>query len=798
MAIITVTTLDDLDFSDDVTSLREAIALANADPSTADVITFDASLAGGTIVLESYLPLLDGDMTIDGGANGITISGSGQHRIFFANAGEITIASLTLADGYARGGNGGSAAAPGGGGMGAGGALFVRGSLDGHAAPAVTLDNVQILNNAATGGDAGGQVSDGLTASAGGGGLGGDGGSAPNATDNAGQGGGGAFPGETGQSSAGGTGGTGGGADGGAGGGVQGGAGGAFSGGGGGGNGGTTGGAGGLGGGGGGGGTGITPPGIGGDGGFGGGGGGATYFGGNGGYGGGGGLAGGANGEGGFGGGNDSAESHSAGGGAGMGGGIFVMAGATLTIVGAAGLSGGSVQGGSGSNSAQGGHAFGAGLFLHGSGTLAFAPDAGVTQTITDGIDDEAGVVAAGYIPSAGFTPGSWILTKAGAGTLILDGDNAHGGPTAVNAGTLLVNGATRNSLTTVNAGGTLGGNGVTGAVNVVAGGTLAAGASPGILGTGSLALAAGAFFEAEIGGITPGADGYDEVKVTGSVDLGGADLDVVLLGGFVPGTGNAFMILDNDGSDAIEGAFAGLAEGDDFEAAGAWFSISYQGGDGNDVVLTAVAAPPPPPPAVGVTIIGTAGANVVNETTTVPGQPYPTQFDDVIRGLAGSDILFGLGGADLIEGGRGRDYLRGGDGDDALKGDRGADVLNGGPGDDLLTGGKGRDVLTGGEGSDGFVFVDRTHRDRITDFEDGDLIYLAQSAFPRIGPAGMLKEARFHVGAEAETKKQRIVYDEDKGLLLYAKHGSATTDPVKFAKIGAGLDLDHTDFLVT
>ena len=41
-----------------------------------------------------------------------------------------------------------------------------------------------------------------------------------------------------------------------------------------------------------------------------------------------------------------------------------------------------------------------------------------------------------------------------------------------------------------------------------------------------------------------------------------------------------------------------------------------------------------------GVTITGTAGNDTVDATTTVPGQPLPTEEDDVIYGLAGADNL--------------------------------------------------------------------------------------------------------------------------------------------------------------
>ncbi len=53
-----------------------------------------------------------------------------------------------------------------------------------------------------------------------------------------------------------------------------------------------------------------------------------------------------------------------------------------------------------------------------------------------------------------------------------------------------------------------------------------------------------------------PGVGGYDQVKVTGTVSLGGADLDLALLGGFTPSIGNSFTIVDNDGADAVSGTF--------------------------------------------------------------------------------------------------------------------------------------------------------------------------------------------------------------------------------------------------
>lgn len=91
---------------------------------------------------------------------------------------------------------------------------------------------------------------------------------------------------------------------------------------------------------------------------------------------------------------------------------------------------------------------------------------------------------------------------------------------------------------------------------------------------------------------------------------------------------------------------------------------------------LLFVGAATPPAPAAG-TITGTAGADTVNRSTTVPGQPLPG---------AGADRIYGLGGADNLHGEAGNDVLEGGDGDD---------MLNGGPGDDVIDGGAGVDTVS-------------------------------------------------------------------------------------------------------
>ena len=83
-------------------SLREALFLANEDPTTADTITFDPSLANGTIDLMLGQLKIDGSVTIEGGNDDITIDAGGSSRVFDAVAGTSTIDALTMTGGYSN------------------------------------------------------------------------------------------------------------------------------------------------------------------------------------------------------------------------------------------------------------------------------------------------------------------------------------------------------------------------------------------------------------------------------------------------------------------------------------------------------------------------------------------------------------------------------------------------------------------------------------------------------------------------------------------------------------------------
>ena len=97
--LVVTTTADVVNANDGVLSLREAVDLANRGVG-ADTITFDAGLAGGTILLGSQLSLYD-DTTIVGlGANRLTLSGQNANRIVYVNFGvTASLSGLTLTGG---------------------------------------------------------------------------------------------------------------------------------------------------------------------------------------------------------------------------------------------------------------------------------------------------------------------------------------------------------------------------------------------------------------------------------------------------------------------------------------------------------------------------------------------------------------------------------------------------------------------------------------------------------------------------------------------------------------------------
>ena len=151
-------------------------------------------------------------------------------------------------------------------------------------------------------------------------------------------------------------------------------------------------------------------------------------------------------------------------------------------------------------------------------------------------------------------------------------------------AGTLLLNGtSTFTGLTTVTAG-TLGGNGtLSGPLRVSSDATLA----PGTFSVSEVAFESGSHFAISNSG---------SLHCAGIAQLDG-EVEITAPGGLT--TPATFVILHQDLAGPPSGQFnhqgIPLGEGDHFSASGYDWQITYEGGDGNDVALTAIGIAQPP-----------------------------------------------------------------------------------------------------------------------------------------------------------------------------------------------------------
>ncbi len=250
--------------------------------------------------------------------------------------------------------------------------------------------------------------------------------------------------------------------------------------------------------------------------------------------------------------------------------------------------------------------------------------------------------VSGSTLTEGGIIGGAAIsLTKAGAGTLTVTGSNTFSGGLTISGGTYLANDAagsgTGAGAVTVNSSGTLGGTGTaSGAVTVNSGGILnpGNGAATSIFNTGNLVLASGANLDVVLNGNTAGT-GYDQVNVTGTVNVTGSTL--ALSGTRTAHDGTLLTIINNDAADAITGTFSGLAEGGTTIFSGVTYTATYQGGTGNDAVLTADPA-------------ATTGAVVADNNPSVVGQSvtFTATISSTSTGTPTGNVTFFDGATNL------------------------------------------------------------------------------------------------------------------------------------------------------
>lgn len=155
-------------------------------------------------------------------------------------------------------------------------------------------------------------------------------------------------------------------------------------------------------------------------------------------------------------------------------------------------------------------------------------------------------------------------------------------------------------------------------------------------------------------------------------------------------------------------------------------------------------------------TIIGGAGNDIL-----IGGHA-----DDVIDGGEGDDCLHGEGGDDTMHGGGGNDYIDGGRGDDLVLAGDGHDWVFGGSGNDILLGQAGNDWMFGGLGDD--ILIAGEGRDRLFGWFGQDILITGDTNFD---------------SDETALKRMRDLWTEDGSVASRAQ-----------AILDEGLEVTHDD----
>jgi hypothetical protein len=259
------------------------------------------------------------------------------------------------------------------------------------------------------------------------------------------------------------------------------------------------------------------------------------------------------------------------------------------------------------------------------------------------------------FDPTTTISGAGGIQFNSFTGPQLLPGNFSYTGGTALSGANLQIDGSIAGSA--VNLEGTLSGTGTVGSIGGNEGGEISPGdgGATGILNVqNDVDLSDGDFtFTVLLNGPNAGS-GYSQLNVGGSINLGGTELDASLGNGFTPTPGEQFTIIKSNAP--VASTFDGLGQGASVPIGNSTFTISYVGGTGDDVVLTAAAATAPTVtglnptsgPATGgtpVTIMGTGftgaiavdfgptaatGLVVVNDTTITVNSPPGTGVVDV------------------------------------------------------------------------------------------------------------------------------------------------------------------------
>ena len=203
---------------------------------------------------------------------------------------------------------------------------------------------------------------------------------------------------------------------------------------------------------------------------------------------------------------------------------------------------------------------------------------------------DNKGVMLVESSNNTSGTPNGRYGNVHGPKLMKLDGDEPNGYVLIKRGEAVLLNGNRRE--VDILEGGMLSGNATLNYLLYVGGVISPGNNSPGKITTDSLNFGNSGVYKVKI----LDKDHYDQIVADLGVILDGGSLDLTYLEDCVIKKGDTFTIIDNKGTSPVTGTTAGtggtfkdLPEGAEITVGGATFKISYVGGDGNDVVLTAL-----------------------------------------------------------------------------------------------------------------------------------------------------------------------------------------------------------------
>jgi hypothetical protein len=251
-----------------------------------------------------------------------------------------------------------------------------------------------------------------------------------------------------------------------------------------------------------------------------------------------------------------------------------------------------------------------------------FGADSSFTNTFTGTFDDQVdGTFGNCDGNCANFVNEGLFLKSGGRGTTNLQMDLVNSGKVVIQRGSLNLGcGYVQAPPSSGGSGGTISGS-FTGTITNPGQLDLTPASTPPPVVTGYTQTVSGVLNE-QIGGYTAGTQ-YGQIIVNGSVNLAGG-LQVALINGFKPVYGNQFTIIDNQGSNPINGTFTNLVEGTTvWDSTHTYrFTVSYVGSDvpddNRDVVLTAQQT------ATTIAVAASANPSVLNQPVTFTATVTP------------------------------------------------------------------------------------------------------------------------------------------------------------------------------